>query len=426
MKRFLILTYYWPPCGGVSVQRWLKLTKYFLNNNWLPTVLTTENGDYPNIDISLLKQVSEDIEVVRTKPISYSRILTKMLGKAEKLPYASLQTSKKDTFLKRIIYFFRIQFVAPDARVVWNNQAFKTAENLIKTRKYDLVITTGPPHSTHLIGSKLKKKYGINWIADFRDPWSKIHYHQNVYRNKLIKFIDKNFESKALKSSSAVVAVSKHVAQTLGIEKSIIIPNGFDPDDFLSKNYTKSNKFRIKFVGALFEERKEVLLKTLDWIDEYATKNKILNIEFSLIGAYDQPQEFIQKRLTHIEYNNIPFVKHEKVVEECVNSEILILVILKSQHNEGILTYKLFEYIGSKSYVLGIGPSISDVKEILDQLEAGKLFDYEDKIGFLDKFDNIYSKWQNGENIKNLKDVTEFSIPKICSKYSEVLESFEV
>ena len=442
MKKFLLITYYWPPCGGVSVQRWLKLTKYLPQCGWYPTVLTTENGDYPFIDESLSERVSKDVKVIRTKTIVYNKIFQALLGKKEKLPYASLKTDKKDPILKKLIYFTRIQCVSPDARIVWNNKAFKAAEYILRAGKYSAIITSGPPHSTHLIGLRLKKKYGIRWIADFRDPWSAIHYHENENRNIFIKSLDKNLEKKVLKFADTVVTVSDKVAETFLTSKQInIIPNAFDPDDFKT-NYKRDDKFRIKFVGALFDDRKEYVLRVMDWIEEITTNPPPAppinvggnlptyigegeggrNIEFTLIGAFEEIPENIKKRFQYLKIRNLPFLKHEKVIEECIDSEILILVIAQSPNNAGILTYKLFEYIGSQTFILGIGPENSDVQNILEKTRAGALYSYQAKADFLNKFKELYYRWQNHEDLKNYSDVSEFSLPSICQKYKELLE----
>ena len=423
MKKFLLITYYWPPCGGVSVQRWLKLTKYFPMFDWLPTVITTENGDYPYIDKSLLKKISPEVRVIRTKTPTFKQLFNYLLGKEEKIPYGSLQISENDSFLKKMIFLIRTQFVIPDARVIWNQYAIKAAEKTIMSGMYEVVITTGPPHSTHLIGLKLKKKYGIKWIADFRDPWTKIYYLESEKRNIIIKYFDKLMEKRVIAKADAVVTVSENVANVLSNRDKMIIPNAFDPDDYYDKNYIRSEKFRIKFVGALTDSRKKEVLRTLFWFDDYAEKNGVTNIEFSFIGAFEKNPTDIQKKLPHIKIRNLPFVKHEKVIEECINSETLLLVINISANNKGILTYKLFEYIGSKTYILGIGPDDSDVQKILNQLNAGTLLHYNSKDKFLEIFDNLYQKWASGKSVKNISDINEFSLPSICSQYSDLLKS---
>jgi predicted SnoaL-like aldol condensation-catalyzing enzyme len=421
MKKFLLITYYWPPCGGVSVQRWLSITKYMMMYDWLPTIITTENGDYPYIDKTLNKKVSSEIKVIRTKTPTFRQIFNYLLGKEEKLPYGSLEVSPDASFLKKILYLIRTQIIIPDARVIWNHYAFKAAENAILRGMYEAVITTGPPHSTHLIGLKLQSKYGLKWVADFRDPWTKIYYLQSEKRNFFIKYIDKILESKVVQKADKVVTVSEHIQQNLPKGNKCIISNSYDPDDFYDKIYEPKPVFRIKFVGALTDSRKKEVLKTLFWIDDFAQTNNIYDIEFTLIGAFEEQPLDIIRKFPHIRFNNLPFMEHKKVLEECVQSEILLLVINKVQYNQGILTYKLFEYIGSQTYIMGVAPNNSDAQKILNKYNAGELYNYEEKDLFLNKLNMLYNKWKNNENIKNKTDCTEVSTPHISSLYADVL-----
>ena len=405
------------------MQRWLKLTKYFPSFGWLPTVLTTENGDYPYIDESLLNKVSNEIRVIRTKTPSFGKMLKSLLGEKENLPYGSLQTTEKDPFLKKLLYQIRVQMVSPDARLLWNQSAFKVAEKTLRTGMYHAIITTGPPHSTHLIGLKLKNKYNVKWIADFRDPWSKIYYLENESRNAIVKQIDSYLEKKVLDKADAVVTVSDKFSSSLCSGNKKIIPNAFDPDDFTTKYYRKTTRFRIKFVGALTESRKHEVLNTLCWIDEYAKEKQIDNIEFTLIGAFESPPKNIKRKIPNLHFRNLKFIEHEKVIDECVSSEMLLLVINKAKNNEGILTYKLYEYIGSRTFIMGVGPQNSDVRNVLSEMKGGEIFDYHEKDEFICKFNDLYEKWQRGECIKNTSDISEFSLPSICSKYADLLES---
>jgi len=345
-----------------------------------------------------------------------------MLGKDEKLPYASLQTTKSDSVFKRIMFFIRSQLVSPDARVIWNKYALKAAEEELKSGVYKAVITTGPPHSTHLVGLKLKKKYGVKWIADFRDPWSKIYYLESGNRNKVIKNIDLSLENKVLKACDVIVTVSKGFSNCLNVPATKIIPSGFDPDDYLNKEYKRSDCFRIKFVGALTDSRKQEVLNTLSWINEYASAKNMANIEFTLVGAYEVLPDKFQQIVPCIKMRNVPFVEHEKVIEECIDSEILLLVINLTQNNQGILPFKLFEYIGSKTYILGIGPDNSDVKMILQETQAGEMFGYEAKEEFIAKLDELYQSWESGNSVKNTGRIEKYSLAETCGEYVKTLE----
>lgn len=420
MKKVLVITYYWPPCGGVAVQRWLKICKYLSLFEWLPTVITTENGDYPFIDETLLTEVSSDLKVIKTKTPSFKNIFRMLSGKNEPLPYGSLQSNKNDSLLKKLMLLIRSQFIIPDARVIWNKNAFQAAEKAIFSGIYEAVITTGPPHSTHLIGYELKKKYNLTWIADFRDPWTNIYYYQSFKRNFIVKQIDKFLEKKVVMNADRVVTVSEQIGKLLPKRKIDIIPNSFDPDDYMSYTYEKTSDFRIKFVGSLTASRKDEVINAVRLFDKLARENN-LNIEFSLIGnTYPIEKDIETERVKLV---NTGFIDHKAVINECVNCELLLLVINQTLHNEGILTYKLFEYLGSKTKILGIGPVKGDAAKILEKSGAGKMFDYKDNQGLSSYILDMYKTWNNGESVKIETELTSYSAPYIASQFSQILQS---
>jgi len=421
MKKLLLITYYFPPCGGVSVQRWLLLSKYLLAHDWMPTIVTTNNGDYPYTDYSLINKITPMIKVIRTYTPTFKGLFNFFLGKAVQLPYGSLRTSKEDKISKRFLYFLRTQLVSPDSRIIWNQFAFHAADQLLRSGVYDIVITTGPPHSTHLVGLKLKKKYKINWVADFRDLWSKIYYLGEEKRNIFVKKIDQYYERKVVKGADQVITVSQGFAQSLGLGQDTVITNAFDPEDFTNTHYQRTNQFRVKFIGALTDSRKKEVLEILHWIDELAIEEDYVNIEFSLIGAYDQVPEDLTKRIKKVNFMNIPFMKHENTIQACVDSEILLLVINQAAHNQGILPFKLFEYLGARTKILGIGPAESDVKQVLTDCHAGSLYDFGQKKEFLLQFKELYLQWQRGGDLKNQHSMEKYSVQETCRQYNRVL-----
>ncbi|HOD54329.1 MAG TPA: hypothetical protein PKJ08_07370 [Candidatus Cloacimonadota bacterium] len=420
MKKVLIITYYWPPCGGVAVQRWLKISKYLSLFEWLPTVITTENGDYPFLDDTLNNEISPDLKVIRTKTPTFKNIFKALTGKNESLPYGSLKASKEDSIIKKILFFIRSQMVIPDARVIWNKNALKAAEKAIFSGLYEAVITTGPPHSTHLVGLELKKKYKLTWIADFRDPWTNIYYYQSFKRNFLIKSIDRYLEKKVISQADSIVTVSEQIANLLAPGKALVIPNSFDPDDYINFRYEKSDKFRIKFIGSLTSSRKAEVYQTIRWLDHLASENRMC-IEFSVIGNQTPFEKEIDP--AHIFLKNIGFIQHKKVIEECVNCELLLLVINQTTSNEGILTYKLFEYLGSQTKIIGIGPVNGDAAKILDMANAGKMFDYHNQTDFSDFVKTIYKSWEENNLLRNKQELIQFSAPYIASLFSQALSS---
>jgi len=423
MNKFLLITYYWPPCGGVSVQRWLNLTKYLLKQGWHATVLTTQDGDYPDIDESLLQKVSPEIHVVRTKTPTWGRFFRALVGKKERLPYGSLATSKSSSPIKRVLYFIRLQFVSPDSRVIWNKVAYQTASALLKTTAFDIVITTGPPHSTHLVGEKLKNTHHITWCADFRDPWSQMYYLHLEKRNIAVKNMDKHYEKRVLQSADQVVTISQGYAQLLSepLHPIHIIANAFDPDDFTHHSYTRSDTFRVTFVGALTSSRAEEVLKAISWIDIYAQNATNTHITFTLIGG-DATLTTQSIGLKSIAFHNVGFLSHDDVIHQIVNSEMLLLAINNTQQNSGIMTLKLYEYLASRTAIAAIAPSDSEVREILCENPYSFFVTYDRQTEFIYQFDILYSKWLKSESIKGNREMSAYSVEQTSNEYAMVLD----
>ena len=419
MKRVLIITYYWPPSGGSGVQRWLKFAKYLPGLDWMPTVITTEHGDYPAIDESLLNDVPSIIKVIRTKTPTFGNIFKKVIGK--KVPYGSLDMDKNDSFLRKISIWIRLNFIIPDARKIWNKQAFKAASKELLTNKYDVLITTGPPHSTHLVGLKLKKKYKIRWLTDFRDPWTKMGYLKNVKRWKLSTFFDTILEGKVIRNCDAAIAVSKKIMDDFNnISKIHLIPNGYDPEDFQHVKISKDNKnFTLNYFGTIPPESSPVpILKAVNLLSEKSINNIHLNF-------YGNVSDIVKMELKENDENNLitfhSYLPHNEMLNLLVNSSMLMLIINKVKNNKGILTGKIFEYIGSGVPVLGIGPEDGEAAQILEKTESGKMF-YYDQIEEITEFiEEKYNDWKNRKKRTITKKVENYSRINLTRKLAEIL-----
>jgi glycosyltransferase involved in cell wall biosynthesis len=237
MPKVLIVTYYWPPGSGAGVQRWLKFSKYLPSLGWEPVILTVDPGyaSYPAIDNTLEKDIPESIKVYKTKATDYFRIYKK---DKSGIPSAGFANSDESGFKAKILRFIRGNFFIPDPRKGWNKFAFRKACEIIEQEKISFVITTSPPHSTQLIGLKLKKKYpAINWIADLRDPWTDIYYYSMFYHTFLARSIDRLLEKKVLLGADRIITVGKSLKELFsgkaeGLGRKIrVITNGFDDDD---------------------------------------------------------------------------------------------------------------------------------------------------------------------------------------------------
>ena len=188
-KKVLIITYYWPPSGGAGVQRWLKFVKYLPKFGWEPIVFTVQNGEYPVIDNSLVNDVSSNLQVIKSPIWEPYSVYKKLTGrkKEETINSGFLVESEKSKFIENIGKWIRGNFFIPDARKFWIKPSVKTLSNFLIKHPVDIIISSGPPHSSHLIAKKLKSKFNIPWVSDFRDPWTNIDYYKEL---KLTKWAD--------------------------------------------------------------------------------------------------------------------------------------------------------------------------------------------------------------------------------------------
>ncbi|RLC53227.1 MAG: hypothetical protein DRH79_03930 [Candidatus Cloacimonadota bacterium] len=419
MKKVLVIVYYWPPSGGAGVQRWLKFVKYLPQFDWQPTVITTSNGDYPAIDESLLKEVPEDIKVIRTKTPTFGKWFSK--AGEQSAPYGSLETSEEDSFFRRFAIWCRLNLTVPDARVVWNKYALQAAFEEMRKFKYDLIITSGPPHSTHLIGRKLKNIFNVKWLVDFRDPWTKIDYLEKVNRFALTKKIDEKLEQKIINQCDRIISINKSILKGLkAINKGIIIPNGFDPADFTEIEKKKTKKFQINYFGNITAERDpSIVLKAVNQI-----YSQFPDIQINIWGNVSDE---VKADLISLDENKFVkfhnYIPHDKMMRRMVNSSLLLLLINNVPNNLGILTGKIYEYLGAKVPVLGVGPIEGEAAKILNETRSGKMCDYSDQKAISEFISWQYSMWKKDEKPTASGEIDQYDRVHLTKNLAEVLES---
>lgn len=381
MKRVLIFTYYFPPAGGVAVQRFLKFSKFLPEFGWEPIIVTVANGSYPYYDESLLKEISPSLKVYRTKtfePFEFYNLLKGKKGKA--MPVVSVGSYQNKSFFQKISEYIRANFFVPDARVGWVKYAVQQAEEILKTEKIDAVITTGPPHSTHLIGLELKERFGLKWIADFRDPWTGIFYNNILPRTESTKQKDKELETKVLQTADIVTVISPGMKQEFEsrAKKIEVVMNGFDEKDFQESEIgnQKSEVFTIRYVGNLMASQNvEVFWKA---IRELLNANFQLRIEF--VGRVDDVvKQSISENGLSDSVNYLDFTDHKNAIRLMQEADLLLFAIPDVKDNELILTGKLFEYLASKSEVISFGPVNGNAAEILKQTGRKPMINFADE-----------------------------------------------
>jgi len=394
MNKVLIVTYYWPPSGGAGVQRWLKFSKYLPEFGWEPIILTVdpESAAYPVTDFSLKEDLPSSIKVYSTPAINYFGIYKKDISK---IPSAGFANSIDNTLKGKLLRFIRGNFFLPDPRKGWNKYAFKKACELIETEGIKNIITTSPPHSTQLVGLKIKKKYpALNWIADLRDPWTDIYYYKQFYPTFFSKLIDLGYEESVLRKADKIITVGASLknlfsAKVKGIEsKTEVITNGYDKDDFSGMIAETPSKFTITYVGTLSDIYPvDGFLNAL-----YSFKKKGNEFILRFIGTVSQKQkDLIQSKTGASIVEFIPYVDHTEAIKYMLNTSVLLLIIPDHQSNKSIITGKLFEYLASGKPIVCLGPADGDAAVIIEITGHGITFSYADSKGISEYLSTLIS-----------------------------------
>lgn len=386
MKRVLIITYYWPPSGGSGVQRWLKMSKYLPEFGWQPVIYTAKDAEYPVEDCSLEKDVNPDTEVLRNKIIEPYNLYKKFLGikHEHKVKAGFISENESPSWKTNLSVWLRGNLFIPDARCLWIKPSVRFLKKYLKENPVDAIISTGPPHSMHIIAMKLHKKTHIPWIADFRDPWTDIDFYKEL---KLTKASDRKhhrLEKRVLTSADKVVTVGNEMAKSFHyiLKRDIdVITNGYDIEKSVSRPDCKlSEKFTITHVGIIPQSRNHLSLWTA--LSELIIDNtEIANkLEIKLIGSVDNSvREAIkffglEKNTTFID--NIP---HDEVTKQQFSSQILLLLINDTPNAKSILTGKIYEYLYACRPILAIGPEDGDAADIINKTNAGYIIDFKNK-----------------------------------------------
>ena len=388
MKRVLIITYYWPPSGGSGVQRWLKMSKYLPEYGWQPVVYTAEGAEYPVEDPSLEKDVRPEVEVIRqpiTEPYSFYK---KFLGmkKEQKVKAGFIDdTGHKQGWKERLSIWIRGNFFIPDARCWWVKPSVKYLKSYLKEHPVDAIISTGPPHSMHLIAMQLKEALGIPWIADFRDPWTEIDYYSKL---RLTRWADRKhhrLEHEVLTKADKVVTVSPNWAcrlEALGAPKADVVYNGFDESDLgQTGDPFVSDKFTLTYLGVLFKVRNpECLWQALGELVAEDTRFAE-KLQVKLIGQVDKEvtQTITRNGLKdHVVLS--PYIPHNQVADALHQSSVLLLPLMSNDESDtlGLIPAKVFEYMASGRPILCIGPTNGDTAKILTETNSGVTVGFED------------------------------------------------
>ncbi|MGV0752604.1 glycosyltransferase [Empedobacter brevis] len=428
MKKILIITYYWPPAGGPGVQRWLKFTKYLPEFGYETYVYIPENPSYPILDDTLAKDVNPKVKLIKNKIWEPYQLAEKLNPKNKAYKGGHFEKKENQSLLSKLSVFVRGNFFIPDARKFWVNPSAEYLKDFLQKENIDTIVTSGPPHSLHLIGLKLKKQLpNIKWLADFRDPWTQISYHKELKLTSWAAKKHENLEREVMQKADVILATSYADGENfkkIGAKCVEVITNGFEE---VKQQTEKDQKyFHLTYSGGLEILRNPASL----WkaLSEIIAENQSFKEDFKLdfYGslADDVKQTIIDQGLE----NNLivhGYVSHQESLNAINAANILLLTNFDNQASKGIIPGKLFEYMATGNPILAIGPTDADVEKILQKTEAGNYFmpqQVEEMKGFIL---SVYKQWLVNPNQKfetNEKEVQQFNRKNLTKKLVKVVD----
>ena len=428
MHKVLLITYYWPPSGGAGVQRWLKFVKYLREFGWEPVIYTPSNPEFPVIDDTLSKDIPEGIEVIRTpiwEPYAFYRRIT---GKKStvKINSGFLNHKRSPGLFEKLSVWVRGNLFIPDARKFWIKPSVRFLNKYLREHHIDAIVSTGPPHSMHLIAKALKEQLNIPWMADFRDPWTDIDYYKDMKISAYADKKHKSLELETIKGCNAMVVVSSDMKvnyERMGGNSVNLITNGFDTEDMDLQNVVRDTKFSISHIGTLppslnLKGLWQALADLSETLPDFRN-----NLEIKLIGKVDNSitDDITTFNLAN-QFTGIEYVTHDKAALLMKQSAILLLAINKDSPNaKGILTGKFFEYLASGRPIFAIGPPDGDLSAILEASEAGYISEYNDLEGIKKTVLMLYEKYLSNDLNHCPKGIEKYSRRNLTSELAGVL-----
>ncbi len=418
LKKILLISYYWPPSSGSGVQRWMYFAKYLKQFGCDITVICPDEkqASYKFLEPSFLKHV-EGIKTIKTKtnePLKLYSFFT--TGKTDKgIPQAFIG-ERKPTLFKKIARFLRGNVFLPDARKGWNKYAFKAAKKLLLAEQFDLLITTGPPHSTHLIGQKIKSLFNIKWIADFRDPWLELYFNKMLLRTKWAEERDRQMELGVLEYADLVLTVGPSLKQMLDDKLKLtnskvhFVYSGYDTEKFehITKQVSKE-KFIITHLGLLgVSQPIDAFIAAIKELKAANNEIFFLKSELKIIGKVDPLFiEQLKKEIPYLQLEVIDYMPHQTAIQAIVDSDLLFNSMPEIEESKYMITGKLAEYIATGNPILCLGNPEGDANVLFQSLNIpAQVFDRKNSKAIskylLEVFHNKFEQQQKYDlNIKN-------------------------
>ena len=439
MNRVLIITYYWPPTAGSGVQRWLKMSKYLPQYGWQPVIYTHENPEAGMTDESLLRDIAPEAEVIKRpilEPYAVFNILTgkkkggKSNGNSGGTAVNPINAVGHKSPLMRLSLWLRANVFVPDPRCLWIRPSVRFLKQYLREHPVDAIVSTGPPHSMHLIARALHRSTGIPWTADFRDPWTRIFYfkHLPLTRRSRKRYVA--MELSVLREADHVVAVTDNMVRDFLDElgpgqqdkgKFHVIENGYDEADFTGITAAELPAgFNLVHTGLFSAEgNPRRLWKVLaELCRDLPGFGRDLHLTFA--GKTDPEilaavrEAGLGDRLTDRGY-----IPHHEANRLQKAADLLLLPLREEPEAAGILTGKYFEYLAAGRPIAAFGPHGSVLERSLAATRTGRIFDWEEEGPLKEYLTALYTRTLAFE--PNTEAISAYTRRSLAGRYAEIL-----
>ncbi len=406
MKKVLIISYYWPPSGGIGVHRCLKFTKYLQDFGWEPIVYAPLNAQYPYFDETNFKHIPKNVTILRRKIFEPFNLFKKISGRKKNDSANPVYVrDRKLSKIDQLAIWIRGNMFIPDARCFWIKPSVRYLKKYLKSHPVDAIFTDGPPHTNTEIGRRLSEATEIPWLMDFQDPWTQVDYYDMLKIGKSADKKHNKLEKKAFEIAKKTTIVSptwKKDLESIGAKNVDVIVWGYDEDDFLEEDPTPDTDFSIIHAGQLGYDRRPDTLITLlgDIKKNNAEFGQKLKLKFA--GTVDYAiVEMIKDAGLEDNYKPLGNISRPDAIELTRKAQLLLLPLNIADNAKGRIPGKLFENLRSKRPILCLGPAGSDVSNIIAKTETGKSFEYNDYEGQKAFIMSRFKKFTNGDNSVN-------------------------
>lgn len=414
-RKVLIITYYWPPAGGITVLRCLKIAKYLRDFGWEPVIFTASNAQYPYLDPANNAEIPEGITVLRQPIFEPLHLFKKLSGRKASDPLTNVVhvRDKKAKLADRLGIWIRANFFIPDARALWIRPSVKYLTQYLKDHPVDAIFSDGPPHTNTAIACELKKRTGIPWLADFQDPWTQVDYYPLLGIKGRADRIHREMEQDVFRTADAMTIASpswKTDLESIGAKHVSVLYYGYDEADFENIEPMKSDVFTIIHTGLLgFDRLPDPLIDALAEL-KLESPERVRNIRVIQFGEldYSVKQRFEQAGLAEVlQIGGI--IPRKEALKALVSAGLLLLPLNKAENAKGRMPGKFYEYLRAHRPILALGPEDSDVASILRETGHGRMHDYSDSKGTKATLIAAFEAWKKGETFISSDQIERFS-----------------